>query len=40
MAQDELLQEHERTWHGFMKLTTLFVVHAVIILILMAIFLL
>jgi hypothetical protein len=40
MAQDELLEEHRRTWHGFCKLLTYSTAGVVVILILMALFLL
>lgn len=40
MADDQLLEEHRRTWHGFIKLMVWSTVGTVIILVLMALFLL
>jgi hypothetical protein len=40
MAQDELLEEHRRTWHGFCQLMTYSTAGVVITLSLMALFLL
>ncbi len=38
--QDQMLQEHQAVWSGFMKLCTYSVIAIVVLLILMAIFLL
>lgn len=40
MAEDDMLQEHRRTWHGFVRLIGYSVVATVLVLALMAIFLL
>lgn len=40
MADDQLLEEHRQTWHGFIRLMTWSLVGTVIILVLMALFLL
>ncbi len=39
MADQQMLDEHRRTWRGFAKLMTYSIVAAAIILLLMAIFL-
>jgi hypothetical protein len=39
MADDPMLHEHQKTWHGFVKLITYSTVAVVITLILMGIFL-
>ena len=40
MSDDQMLHEHQKTWHGIVKLLTYSTAAAVITLILMAIFLL
>lgn len=40
MAEDDMLQEHRRTWHGFVRLIGFSVAASVLALTLMAIFLL
>lgn len=40
MADDQLLEEHRRTWHGFIRLMVWSVIGTVAILALMALFLL
>ncbi|MFQ5772944.1 MAG: aa3-type cytochrome c oxidase subunit IV [Kiloniellaceae bacterium] len=40
MAENEMLEEHQRTWHGFVKLLVYSVAAVVLTLILMAAFLL
>jgi hypothetical protein len=39
MADQQMLDEHKRTWRGFVKLMTYSIAASVIILLLMAIFL-
>ena len=40
MSDDQMLREHQKTWHGFVKLMTYSTAAAAATLILMAIFLL
>lgn len=39
MSDDDMLKQHEETWHGFLKLLTWSTVGIVIVLILMGLFL-
>jgi len=40
MAQDQMLEQHRRQWHGFVKLLTWSVIGVIVVLVGMAIFLL
>jgi len=40
MAEDQMLQQHRRQWHGFVRLMTYSAIGVIVILVGMAIFLL